>query len=84
MQELSLYNVTKSGGQTNHLKHLIKIKNIIFSSRSQNTLHITQASVFILLLLNISSPETGSKTDQKNINSVSHNSRWHALKDSNP
>lgn len=84
MQELSLYNATKSGGQTNHLKHLIKIKNIIFSSRSQNTLYITQASVFILLLLNISSPEIGSKTDQKNINFVSHNSRWHALKDSNP
>lgn len=62
MQELSLYNVTKSGGQTNHLKHLIKIKNIIFSSRSQNTLYITQA----LLLFNISSPEIGSKTDQKN------------------
>lgn len=66
MQELSLYNVTKSGGQTNHLKHLSKIKNIIFSSRSQNTLHITQASVFTLLLFNISSPEIGSKTDQKN------------------
>lgn len=61
MQELSLYNVTKSGGQTNH-----QDKNLIFSSRSQNTLHITQASVFILLLLNISSPEIGSKTDQKN------------------
>lgn len=83
MQELSLYNVTKSGGQTNHLKHLIKIKNIIFSSRSQNTLHITQASVFTLLLFNISSPEIGSKTDQKN-NSISHNSRQRALKDSNP
>lgn len=67
MQELSLYSVTKSGGQTNHLKHLIKIKNIIFSSRSQNTLHITQASVFFtLLLFNISSPEIGSKTDEKN------------------
>lgn len=66
MQELALYSVTKSGGQTNHLKHLIKIKNIIFSSKSQNTLHITQASVFTLLLFNISSPEIGSKTDQKN------------------